>query len=224
MVPSMIDLSPREETELSFDTTLFDNWLFRRMKRVTVKELDAILPFAILTIINFTIMLAWNLVDPLVWVRTEPNDAYESQGYCQGNNGSHVIFEGLIGVVNFVALVMANVQAYRARNISSEFSDSFSVMMTMLSLLQALIIGVPVLILVQDNHVATYFIWCGLIFVITTAVLGLMFVPKIILVKERAKLPPDRTSRRMTMALSAQPSQRFSLPQQSITESREGST
>ena len=166
-------------------------------------------------------MLTWNLVDPLVWVRTEPNDAHESQGYCQGNNGSHVIFEGLIGVVNLVALVMANVQAYRARNICSEFSDSFSVMMTMLSLLQALIIGIPILILVQDNHVATYFIWSGLIFVITTAVLGLMFVPKIILVTERAKLPPDRTSRRMTIALSAQPSQRFSLPQQSITESRE---
>lgn len=189
------------------------------MKRVTVKELDAILPFAILMTMNCAIILAWTLVDPLVWMRTEPNDAYISQGYCQGSEGSHVIFEVLIGAVNLVALVMANLQAFRARNISSEFSDSFNVMMTMLSLLQALIIGIPVLILVQDNHVATYFIWCGMIFVMTTAILGLMFVTKILLVKERAKYTPDQTSRRMTIALSTtQPSRRLSIPSQSITE------
>jgi hypothetical protein len=189
------------------------------MKRVAVKEMDAVLPLAILMVINVAIMIVWTILDPLVWVRTEPNDAFESQGFCQESKGSGIVFKSCIGVVNIVALVMANVQAFRARNISSEFSDSFNVMMTMLSLLQALIIGLPLMILVQDNHVATYFIWCGLIFIVTTAVLGLMFFSKILLVKERAKHPPERSSRRMTaISLSAHPSQRLSFPPQSSTE------
>ena len=170
------------------------------------------MPFAILMIINCAILIAWTLVDPLVWMRTEPNGDFVSQGYCQGILGSHVIFEALLGVVNIVALMMANVQAYRARNICSEFSDSSNVMMTMVSLLQALIIGIPLLIIVKGNHVATYFIWCGLIFIATTAVLGLMFVPKMVLVRERARHPPERASSRFSISLPAQSSTRLSLP------------
>jgi hypothetical protein len=172
------------------------------MRRVTVKEKDAILPFAILMTINCIIMLAWTLVDPLVWVRTEPDDTYESYGSCEESKGTGVVFKALIGAVNFLALVLASIQAYRARDISSEFSDAFYVMMTMVSLLQASIIGIPLLILVQDNHVATYFISCGLIFIATTAVLGLMFVPKIVLVKQRASAPPERSSFNRTSVMA----------------------
>ena len=174
----------------------------RRMRRVTVKEMDAILPFAVLMTINFVIMLTWNLVDPLVWVRTEPTgDYYESYGSCEETYGSGVVFKSLIGAVNFLGLVLATAQAYRARNISSEFSDAFYIMMTMSSLLQTTIIGVPLLILVQENMAALYFIWCGMIFVSTTAVCGLMFGPKILLVKQRAKRnPSERSSQRTSIA------------------------
>lgn len=176
----------------------------RRMKRVTVKEMDAILPFAVLMTINCVIMLAWTIVDPLVWVRTEPTtDYYESFGNCEETEGTGVVFKSLIGAVNLLALVLASVQAFRARNISSEFSDAFYVMMTMVSLLQTSIIGIPLLILVQDNIAAMYFIWCGLIFVATTAVCGLMFGPKILLVRHRANHPPERSSNRTSIARSS---------------------
>lgn len=169
-----------------------------------MKEMDAILPFALLMTINCVIMLSWTLVDPMIWVRTEPDgDYYESYGFCEDSTGKGVIFKALIGAVNFLALVMANVQAYRARNISSEFSDAFWVMMTMVSLLQTSIIGIPLLILVQDNLAAVYFIWCGWIFVATTAVIGLMFGPKIMLVKQRAKNPSARSSHRSSIAPTA---------------------
>ena len=36
---------------------------------------------------------------------------------------------------------------------------------------------------VSDNEVASYFVWCGIVFVITCAVLGLLFGPKIVLVR-----------------------------------------
>lgn len=56
----------------------------------------------------------------------------------------------------------------------------------MVSLLQALLISVPLLVLVKDNEVVFYFVMFTLIFIVTTATLGLMFVPKIVLVKQRA--------------------------------------
>jgi len=170
----------------------------RHMRRVVVKEKDVILPFAILMTVNCALMLAWTLVDPLLWFRTEPNDAYESQGYCRAEGDAYIIFLILIAIVNFLALVLANIQAFRARNITTEFSESLYVMMTMVSLLQALVIGVPLLVIVHENPVAGYFICSGLIFVVTTAILGLMFVPKMYLVRQRARDGAESSASRNT--------------------------
>ena len=148
-----------------------------------MKEKDVILPFAVLMTINVSLMAMWTSIDPRIWVRTEPNEEYESHGYCESEGQSYIAFLVLIGIVNALALVSATIQAYRARNIASEFSESWYIMVILLSLLQALIIGVPLLIIVSDNEVASYFVWCGIIFVITSAVLALMFGPKIVLVR-----------------------------------------
>ena len=148
-----------------------------------MKEKDVILPFAVLMTINVSLMAMWTSIDPRVWIRTEPNEQYESHGNCEAEGQSYIAFLVLIGIVNALALVSATVQAYRARNIASEFSESWYIMVILVSLLQALIIGVPLLIIVSDNEVASYFVWCGIIFVITSAVLGLMFGPKIVLVR-----------------------------------------
>ena len=148
-----------------------------------MKEKDVILPFAVLMTINVSLMAMWTSIDPRIWVRTEPNEQYESYGYCEAEGQSYIAFLVFIGIVNASALVLATIQAYRARNIASEFSESWYIMVILLSLLQALIIGVPLLIIVSDNEVASYFVWCGIIFVITSAVLGLMFGPKIVLVR-----------------------------------------
>ena len=59
-------------------------------------------------------------------------------------------------------------------------------MMTMVSLLQALLISIPILVLVKDNETVYYFVMFVLIFIVTTATLGLMFGPKIFLVRQRA--------------------------------------
>ena len=148
-----------------------------------MKEKDVILPFAILMTINVSLMAMWTSIDPRIWVRTEPNEQYESHGYCEAEGQSYIAFLVFIGIVNASALVLATIQAYRARNIASEFSESWYIMVILGSLIQSLIIGVPLLIIVSDNEVASYFVWCGIIFVISCAVLGLMFGPKIVLVR-----------------------------------------
>ena len=157
----------------------------RTMRRVAIKERDVLAPFAVLMTVNCALMTAWTLVDPMVWYRTESNIAYQSTGYCRAEGDSYIIFLILIGSVNFCALTLANVQAFQARNIGTEFSESFYVFMTMVSLLQALVIGAPLLVIARDNPIANYLVWSGLIFVMTMAILGLMFVPKMMLVREK---------------------------------------
>ena len=148
-----------------------------------MKEKDVILPFAVLMTINVSLMAMWTSIDPRIWVRTEPNEQNESYGYCEAEGRSYIAFLVFIGIVNASALVLATSQAYRARNIASEFSESWYIMVILGSLIQALVIGVPLLVIVSDNEVASYFVWCGIVFVITCAVLGLLFGPKIVLVR-----------------------------------------
>lgn len=158
-----------------------------QMRRVKVKEADVLLPFAVLMTANIAVLLAWTIVDPLKWVRTEPDDQNQSHGFCQADDRGAYKFLIPIGVINALALILANVQAFRARNVSTEYSESSYIFFAMLSLLQALIIGVPLLIIVNDNEVANYFVWCGIIFVIATAILGFIFGPKIFQVRTFAR-------------------------------------
>lgn len=151
-----------------------------QMRRVAVKEKDVILPFVVLMTANVAVLLAWTIVDPLKWVRTNPDTQYQSNGYCESEGQSAWKFLIPLGLLNGLALVMANIQAFRARNISTEYSESSYIMFAMVSLLQSLIIGVPLLIIVNDNEVARYFVWCGIIFIVTTSILGVMFIPKVL--------------------------------------------
>ena len=77
-----------------------------------------------------------------------------------------------------IAIVLANFQAYQARNISTEYSESKWIAFSMVSILQAMMIGAPILILASTDPTASFIVWSMLIFVICMSILGLLFVPK----------------------------------------------
>jgi len=161
-------------------------------RRVKVKIKDVLTPFFVLMGLNLILMVLWTTVAPRVWVRTVPDENYESYGYCESGKGANALI-GLIAVVNIAALVLANVQAFRARKISMDFSESFWIGMIMVCILQALVLGIPIMIIVESNIVAEYFLWSGLIFVATMAVLGMLFLPKMLAVRNgqaRNSSPP----------------------------------
>ena len=74
-----------------------------QMRRVKVKETDVILPFAILMTANIAVLLAWTIVDPLKWVRTEPDDQNQSHGFCQADDQTAYKLLIPIGVINALA-------------------------------------------------------------------------------------------------------------------------
>lgn len=150
----------------------------RTMKRVVIKEKDVLKPFASLMIANVVLLLAWTLMDPLQWERVQ-TDEWNSYGRCAASGKASIIFFSLLGVLNFIALILANVQAYMARSIRDELAESKFIGLTTLSMMQISIVAVPLLVIVNNNPSASFFVWTGAIFIICTSVLLLIFVPKV---------------------------------------------
>lgn len=125
------------------------NKLFRakgfHRKVVTVK--DVLWPFAILMILNVSLLIAMNVAGPFVWkVVSKPDDGGKrtAVGHCQHENEAGVIIEGILDAMNGIALVILCVQAYRARDIGTEFSEARGVALALFCWLQsALIVVVP---------------------------------------------------------------------------------
>lgn len=150
-----------------------------KFRRIKVSETDVLYPFAILFTLNLIILLVWTLVDPLEWTRVDLNDV-DSYGTCAP--GQSTVWKtcfALLAVVNFSALVLANWQAYQARHLSTEYGESKYIAIAMASILQVVIVGIPLLFLVNENPPANYFIRSSIIFVVCLSILLLVFVPKI---------------------------------------------
>jgi 7 transmembrane sweet-taste receptor of 3 GCPR len=117
--------------------------------------------FAVLLACNLLLLLVWTFVTPMEWTRIQTSRT-ESYGKCVATGDKvawHTIIS-LVTVVNGIALIMANVQAYRARRISTEYCESRFIGMAMISILQVVLIGVPVLFLGDDSPMARYFMQC----------------------------------------------------------------
>lgn len=148
---------------------------FRRLK---VSETDVLLPFAILLTLNVIILLVWTLMDPLYYSRTNVS-VTDSYGSCSASGD--VIWKiciSLLAALNGTALLMANFQAWQARNLSTEYGESKYIGMAMACILQVIVVGVPLLFLVYENPPADYFVRSTIVFVICASILLLIFGPK----------------------------------------------
>jgi hypothetical protein len=150
------------------------------LKRVTVKEKDVLAPFAVLMSLNFVILLSWTLLDPLLYERTYGNETSTSYGHCASQGTQWKGFLAALGILNFSALVVVNIQAYKARNINDELSESKYIGLSTLSMSQIFVVGVPLLFIVHKEPSAYFFVWCGIIFIVCSTILLLIFMPKII--------------------------------------------
>ena len=166
-----------------------------------VTEKDVIAPFVVLFVVNFVALLTWTLVDPLQWDRREiEGQTNQSYGGCHsGGNPVSVSMMCIVGVVNFSAFCFACYQAFRARDVSDEFSEHKSLGVALFSWVQLLLIGVPVLFLIDDdNPSARYFITAGLPFAVCMSMIILIHVPIFVQQRKvRRRLTTEHQSRDM---------------------------
>jgi hypothetical protein len=161
------------------------------MRRVKVKAQDVMLPFAILFIANFAVLLSWTLVAPLHWTRVEVANfdhfgrSVESYGTCfaaeyKGNRASaRNAFMISLAVFNFFAVVFANYESYLSRHLPSDFNETFYITLSMASILEGFLIGAPILFMAGDNPTSFFVVSSVLIAFVCLAILLPMFVPKL---------------------------------------------
>ena len=170
-------------------TRLFDQG--SQMRRVRSSERDALVPLFGLMIINCTILTTWNILDPLHLIQKnhEGLDGWgrpvSTYSICEAEGSSFPYILPLC-LVNGGVLVVANWIAYRARSISEEFAESKYVFLAMASILQAVLSGIPILVVVytQKSPQAFYMGSVFMIFIMCSAILLLIFVPRIVLFYE----------------------------------------
>jgi ABC-type sugar transport system substrate-binding protein len=180
---------------LTFSALFSKTWRVNRVfhnaqkfRRVKVTARDVILPLACLLTANILVLTIWTILSPMKYVR-QPHDGSDAwnriistYGVCKstsGRNGESLPYVILLLIINLSVVVTANVQAYQARSVKTEFAESQYIAITVGFIMQALVIGTPVFALVRDQPPVLFTVMCMVIFAICSATLCFIFLPKI---------------------------------------------
>lgn len=123
-------------------------------------------------------------MDPLRFerIKVDDNNPFsDTYGTCRFEHQETVGFAVAILLVDFLSILIACVQAYRAREIGDEFSESQWVAFTMVSWFQVFVVGIPVMVLVQEQPTAAYFLKTSIVFIVCMSLLLFIFVPKVLI-------------------------------------------
>lgn len=111
------------------------------------------------------------------------------------------VFGFLYRIVNLLVLAIACFQAFKARNIQTEFSEATYIGLAMFTLAQAFLSGIPIAVVVRDIPAVYYLVLTFLLFLLCMAVILFIFLPKISLQKKYKQLTPQEQNRTMASKL-----------------------
>lgn len=179
---------PREEPATGPSTA----W---KLQRITVTFKEALLPFAIVFSANSAFVICWTVVDPLGYVRKDMTGldawgrAVGSYGTCEGNDSTTTrSFLALLGVFNLGTVFLAIYQAFKAREIHMEFTESIFVGLTVATVQLLLLAVFGILTTVSMPEVAQIFAFVS-VFVVSMTTLSLIFIPKFLRFRDYQKKP-----------------------------------
>jgi hypothetical protein len=165
----------------------------RRFRRVKVTVKDVMLPFVALMLANIIALTCWTVISPLSYVRRphpgtdDWNRVISTYGTCQstsGADGGSSPYLVILICTNIFVLIIANVYSYKSRFIHTEYSESRYIAVIMASFLEAALIGFPLAALLFDQPRPLFILLSTLTFVLCSAVLGFIFMPKYFALKE----------------------------------------
>jgi ABC-type sugar transport system substrate-binding protein len=161
-----------------------------RFRRVKITAKQVLYPYFLLLVANIIVLTCWTVINPLVYRRVDHKDSTDlwnrvndSSGRCVSSNeealGGAAPYLGCLAIINGGLLLFANVMAYRSRHIRTEFRESHYIAIVMASMLQAFLIGIPIIWFVLMQPMPYYVVIVFLDFAVCIATLLFMFVPKI---------------------------------------------
>lgn len=156
-------------------------------RRKNVPARQAFFAFAIVFSINFVLLMIWTFTSPLEYtIASVPGEDWNLYGTCAVVDTAGWVCMGMTLAVNFVTLLLALHQAYRARDISSQFSESKGLALAIFSWVQLGLVGLPVLFLIDKDNVAPrYFLQVALIFAGCLSMMFFVFSPMILRLREQ---------------------------------------
>jgi hypothetical protein len=168
----------------------------RKFRRVQVTEASASYIVAGFVGSNLLLLSVWNIVAPLTYETFHVPDSTDNQQYAScslsENKAAGWTLLVLVILVNFTSLVLACHEAFKARNISEQYSEAKGLGRALFSWVQIILVGVPVMLLLEgDNPSAKYFLEVILVLTMCLTLLLFMFVP-IVLSLRREKLNPPQ--------------------------------
>jgi len=193
-----------------FSKTWRVNRLFQRgnpMVRKKVSAADVLGPFVVIFTANVVVLLCWTLIDPLEYTRL-PGDGtdfwnreIESYGSCRSNEKA-LPFLIPLAFINFSVLSISCWQAFEARGLESEFAESRYIGMAVGVLFQAFLTVFPVVGVVgKEDPRASYLVLVLGIFVVAESVLLLIFVPKMHLGRQYARMSEQEQRKSMSILI-----------------------
>jgi len=183
---------------------LLNNPWFTRLK---VEPKDVLAPFAVLMVLNVLVLSLWTGLSPLVWERTYVGiiDKYgrqlQSVGMCSAETKHWAPYTSVLLIINMTMVVLASIQAYRARRLSVEYSESKWVAIIYAVILQAVAIGIPLMVIASHDPTISFVVKAGLVVILSITFLLVMFVPKFFYLRdaniEAAKKQEEQREARM---------------------------
>jgi len=176
----------------AFSSLLAKQWRINRifqisgkMRRTDIKAKDVFWIVGLPFFINYAVLLTWTIVAPLQWTRVlvDNFDSFgrrvESYGTCWATGSSpQFAFALTLFLINMLMVIFANYQSYLARHVPSDFNESVYVALSMASILEAMLLGLPITFLTLDSPSASFVVTSVVITIVCFAVLVPLFVPK----------------------------------------------
>lgn len=111
------------------------------------------------------------------------------------------VFFALLCAVNLIVLAIACWQAYEARDIQSEFAEAKYIAMTIFSLTQGFLTGLPTVAVARDNPETFFLTLTVLVFGVCMVVLSLIFIPKMLMQRRYGKLTISEQNKAMMVSV-----------------------
>lgn len=134
-----------------------------------------------------TILAVWTGVAPWKWQRVpadggvdEYGRATETYGTCASDKEKETwakVFGSLLAVVNVCPVFFSAYQSFRGRNLPMEFNESRYLFITMTSLMETFLIGLPI-IFISIQPTAVFITRAAVICLACMAILLPLFIPK----------------------------------------------
>jgi len=157
----------------------------RAMRRATITSQDTANFVLLALAINWMVVLAWTLVDPLTWEREDQGTTLdqasfiltnESMGTCTSDYMSAWI-GSLLGF-HFTIMVATNVLLWKLRAMSDRYQESKYVTLASAFACEILLLGVPILLAVDDSSAARHIALCFIVAFSDLGILWMIFIPK----------------------------------------------